>query len=214
MKLKLPIIAALCFLLGGCAPRTPRTLEQNFWQWFKDNESSLYDFEKDQERTFDRLSAELHKVNPNLTFEFGPKKDGKRDFVISADGIREVFPAVEALFASAPPLPHWRVIKFRPRRDPMDISLGGVTVKAETVLIEVIPNSGKADLTVTMPGYAQETSNACKQIGYLMLDQALGEYDVETRVGGISFVATPISGNKTVHLKQLPKVVDAALASK
>ncbi len=71
-------------------------------------------------------------------------------------------------------------------------------MKAETVLIEVIPNSGKADLTVTMPGYAQETSNACKQIGCLMLDQALGEYDVETRVGGISFVATPISGNKTV----------------
>jgi hypothetical protein len=213
MKLKLlAITAALCFLLGGCAPQTP---EQKFWHWFKDNESSLYDFEKDQARTFDRLSAALHKVNPNLTFEFGPKKNGRRDFVISADGIRGAFPAVEGLYASAPPLPHWNVIKFRPRRDPMDISVGGVTVKAETVLVEVIPNSGKADLTVIMPGYAQETSNAYKQIGYLMLDQALGEYDVETRIGAISFVATPVSGNKTaVHLEQLPKVVDAALASK
>lgn len=190
------------------------TPEQKFWHWFKDNESSLYDFEKDQERTFDRLSAELHKVNSNLTFEFGPKKDGRRDFVISADGIREAFPAVEALYASAPPLAHWKVIKFRPRRDPMDISLGSVTVKAETVLVEVIPNSGKVDLTVTMPGYAQETSNAYKQIGYLMLDQALGEYDVETRVGAISFVATPTSDKKAVHLEQLPKVVDSVLTSK
>jgi len=96
----------------------------------------------------------------------------------------------------------------------MDISLGGITVKAETVLVLVIPNGGKVDLTVAMPGYAQEASNAYGQIGYLMLDQALGEYDVETRVGGISFVATPISGKKALHLEQLPKVVDAIVASK
>jgi len=212
MNLKLfPLIAPLCLLLGGCAPQRP---EQKFWHWFQDNEPSLYDFEGDQGRTFDRLSAALNKVNRNLTFEFGPKKGGRRDFVISAGGIRDAFPAVEALYASAPPLPRWNVIKFRPRRNPMDISLGGITVKAETVLVGVIPNGDKVGLIVAMPGYSHETSNAYKQVGYLMLDQALGEYDVETHVGEITFVSTADSGEKTVHLAQLPKVVDAILASK
>ena len=58
--------------------------EEAFWKWFQRNENSLFDFEKDRERTFDLLGAEMHKLNPNLTFEFGPKEDGRREFVISA----------------------------------------------------------------------------------------------------------------------------------
>lgn len=64
----------------------------------------LFHFETDQEKTFDKLSAELKKANPDLTFEFGPVENGKREFVISAAGIKTAFPYVESLFNSAPKL--------------------------------------------------------------------------------------------------------------
>ena len=46
--------------------------EKSFWGWFQKNEEMLFHFESDQEKTLDKLSAELKKVNPDLTFEFGP----------------------------------------------------------------------------------------------------------------------------------------------
>ena len=90
-----------------------------FWKWFVRNEAMLFDFEKDQEKTFHLLATELQKIHSSLTFEFGPKINSIRDFVISADGIRAAFPAVIELAGAAPTLERWRVIAFRPRRTPI-----------------------------------------------------------------------------------------------
>lgn len=57
-----------------------RTKQENFWKWFQENESALFDFEKDQERVFDSLISQLHKISPHITFEFGPKENGYREF--------------------------------------------------------------------------------------------------------------------------------------
>jgi hypothetical protein len=79
-----------------------------FWQWFDAHQDELFDFEVDQERIFNDLSEQLIQVHPQLTFEFGPKADW-REFVISAGGIREAFPAVSSLVAAAPKLDRWRI---------------------------------------------------------------------------------------------------------
>src|SRR5262249_45342866 len=90
--------------------------EHIFWTWFLQHADELMHFESDREAIFDALAAELQKVNPDLTFEFGPKKGDVREFVISASGIKMAFPAVESLAAAAPQLKHWKVTAFRPRR--------------------------------------------------------------------------------------------------
>ena len=70
--------------------------EQTFWSWFQRNSDTLYHFERDRQRIFDQLAAEMHRVNPELTFEFGSVlDDGAREFVISAGGVKTAFPAVE-----------------------------------------------------------------------------------------------------------------------
>lgn len=93
--------------------------EAQFWNWFQKNEDTVFHFEKDRERVFDQLGTALQAVNPDLTFEFGPvTSDGEREFVISAGGIKSVFPAVEAVAQSAPPLPRWIIVKYRQRRNP------------------------------------------------------------------------------------------------
>jgi hypothetical protein len=204
-QLSLSVLAALG-LSSGCTRVPP---EQTFWMWFQKNEASLFDFEKDQERIFDRLAAEMHKVEPHLTFEFGPKKDGRREFTISADGIREAFPKVEALYTAAPPLSRWKIMKFRQRHNLADISYGNVIVHSDAVAMKVKRAGAKADIELFFPGYSDADRETYIAIAFLLLDQALGEYDVETRVGDVQ--VKPIS-EAPLHAQMfdaLPKSFDA-----
>lgn len=186
--------------------------ESDFWKWFQKNEKMLFDFEKNQERTFDQLEKEMHKVDSTLTFEFGPKEGGKREFVISADGVKEAFPSVEKLYAAAPPLKKWKLTKFRPRREPYDITYQGVTVKADSVAVLIERDAGAAALTVLIPGYTSAQHETFVGITYLLLDQALGEFDVETRVGNIQVAAPSNEFARPVPLKNLAREFDALLA--
>jgi hypothetical protein len=214
MKFNLLLSLAVVIAFSFSCRRAELTPEGTFWEWFQKNENTLFDFEKDQERTFDRLSAEMHKLNPNLTFEFGPKEDGRREFVISADGIREAFPEVEALYTTAPSLPRWKFIKFRPRRKPNDISYGGILVKAASVSVLAEPHGGMADITLFIPGYTQAAHKTYAAIAFLFLDEALGEYDVETRVGQVNVDSASKAPAQSYSLEALPKAVDVIFVQK
>src|SRR4051812_44636605 len=96
----LSAIATLAFF-SGTATASP---ESDFWAWFKKEDVKLFAFESNQEAVFNSLDAAIHRVNPDLTFEFGPVQDGRREFVISAGGIQSAFPAVESLHRAAPDL--------------------------------------------------------------------------------------------------------------
>jgi hypothetical protein len=189
--------------------KTQATPEQEFWKWFQKNESTLFAFEKDRDAVFDSLGTQMNKIHKSLTFEFGPVENGKRDFVISADGIRDAFPAVERLYKAAPKLDRWVFIKFRPRREPMDIEYDGVKVKVGDVFCTVEPDRGKAGITIFIRGYQTERQKSYTGITFLMLDQALGEYDVETKVGFIKTkpFTTPSELEKK-PIKEVTKVFD------
>lgn len=186
--------------------------EQAFWQWFQRNENVLFDFEHDQERIFDRLENEMHKVDPDLTFEFGPKQAGRREFVISADGILRAFPKVESLFSTAPKLPKWKFIKFRPRRPPFDLDMNGVHVDINRVLVKLSREGKRAGIAVLIPGYTQSRQQAYLGLSFLILDQALGEYDVETRVGSISVDEPGQDHTGLIPVAALPAAFDKLMA--
>ncbi len=190
---------------------TSASPEQNFWKWFQTNEAALFDFEKNQEAIFDQILAKLHQVNPDLTFEFGPTKNGRREFIISADGIKAAFPSVEALYASAPAMPRWQFIKFRPQRAPADISYGSVHVKADSVRIQLQPAGAKTNIVVYLPAYSEAQHQSFMAITFLFLDQALGEYDVEMFVDKIDIKSVNEVPPGSYSLKQLPDAFDKAL---
>lgn len=168
------------------------TKEQAFWKWFESNQDDLFHFERDRDAVFDRLSGALNRVNRDLTFEFSPvRKDGTREFVISAAGIKAAFPSVEALYAAAPKLPKWTIVKYRPRRFPIhDLDYAGRKVKCADVYYAIFKDDdpNKVGIMIFLNGYTEkEKGTVWGQIGYLFLDEALGEYDVETHVGAIVF---------------------------
>jgi hypothetical protein len=188
---------------------TPALPEAAFWKWFEKNEAMLFDFERDPQRTLGRLSAELQKVHPGLTFEFGPRVGNRRDFVISADGKRSAFSEVERLHAAAPLLPQWSVLKFRPRREPFDLEYRGLSVKVNTVFVALTPNRDKLDVTMIIPGYNAKDKDTFVGVAFLLLDNVLGEYDVETRIGKIDVQDTDYVPETAWPLAELAKQFDA-----
>jgi hypothetical protein len=163
--------------------------EDRFWAWFQKNSDAIFHFEENQERVFDQLSAELHRVHSDLTFEFGPvEKDNTREFVISAGGIKSAFPSVEKLHGAAPKLARWKWVKFRPKRAELsDIEMSGRTLRTSQVRYKLYRDGAKVGIVLFIDGYSEQEEQFFGQAGYLLLDEALGEYAVETYVGFIEF---------------------------
>jgi hypothetical protein len=190
------------------------TTQQTFWTWFLTNEERLFQFERDQDNVFDELAHALADVSPELTFEFGPVEDGRREFIISASGVKSAFPFVETLAAAAPVLPRWKVLKYRQRRSPlMELSINGTTVNPDDVEVALMSNGREIGVRIFFDGYTQDTHQLWGMFGYLFLDQALGEFDVETKLGLIDFAAIDSKGKTvTVPLPKLPELFDMHVA--
>ena len=187
-----------------------------FWDWFIQHEEELYEFdpgrEAERERIFDQVATELQKCDPDLTFEFGPKQR-RREFVISASGMKSAFPAVVSLVNAAPTLNRWQVTAFRPRRIPPDVvEFRSKRVHPKDVQFSLLDNGKTAGMYLFIPGY-QEDDADLKQIGYLLLDEAIGEYDVETRLGPIKMFPpdAPTDGER-YPLTDLPARFDALVS--
>ena len=166
--------------------------EESFWQWFEQNSSRLFALEADQDRLFDELGEALSKVKPGLTFEFGPVEDGRREFIVSADGIRDRFPAVQNLVAAAPALAQWIVIPFRPPKSlDMVIEYDGLRLGADDVWFKPEKDADRIGLTLYVRGLTEQNQKSLGGAAFLLLDNALGEFAVETQVGFIEWQGLP-----------------------
>jgi hypothetical protein len=176
-------------MLVSCSstPRELSTPQQDFWRWFQANENRLFEFDRERDKKMRELELELHKVNPGLTFEVASEHNGIREFVISADGIKDVFPAVIALAEAAPNLSRWKITKFRPKQTVMKVKYEGLEVSPEQVEYTIEPEDDKVAITLFMDGYNKSDHKIFGTIGFLLLDQALGEFDVEKKVGTVEF---------------------------
>jgi len=191
--------------------------EKEFWNWFVQHEAELFrlrpDREAEPESMFDKLASELQKVHPDLAFEFGPNETN-REFVISAGGIKRAFSSVAALVNSAPTLDRWQITAFRPRRDPVNVvEFRGKRVDPKDVQFTLLSNGKMPGVRLFIPGYRDADSDI-RQIGYLLLDEALGEYDVETSLGPIEMLSPEAhTEGRRFPLAELPKQFDELVAS-
>jgi len=168
--------------------------------------------EAERERIFDEVATELQRCDPDLSFELGPKQR-RREVVISASGIKSAFPAVVSLVYAAPATKRWRVTAFRPRRTAADVvEFRGKRVHPKDVQFSLLDNGKIAGIYLFIPGYREDDSDL-KQIGYLLLDEVIGEYDVETRMGPIKmFPPHALTDGERYPLADLPARFDALVA--
>ena len=191
------------------------TVQNDFWKWFIQHEEELFNFDPaeqaERERIFDALAAQLAKIDKELSFEFGPNAP-VREFVVSASGVKRAFPAVVALVRSAPILERWKITAFRPRRPACVVEIGENRIDPNDVQFTLLDNGRNAGISLFIPGF-REDDVALKQIGYLLLDSTLGEFDVETRIGLINILSPeiPTEGDR-YPLSELPDRFDRLVA--
>ncbi|MCC5931232.1 MAG: hypothetical protein JJU28_18430 [Cyclobacteriaceae bacterium] len=186
-------------------------LLNDFWEWFTEN-SELY-FEPDslREKHFECLLQKLKRIDKNLTFEIGPLNEtGKRQLIISANGILSSFTSVMAMVEKAPSLTLWEVLPFRQRKpDAFDeVRIGNISVKKKDVFFKYAKDFGKIELELFIDGYKDE-DDTYKAAAFIILDHVLGEYDTEMKISSICFhMLDELNHNGLFPIDKLPELVD------
>jgi hypothetical protein len=86
-----------------------------------------------------------------------------------------------------PLLNKWTIKKFRQRGDiSLIITKNDITLYHENIRYLLFPYENKIGLFLYMKGF-NENKDAFIDLAFLFLDNALGEYDVVTKIGGIEF---------------------------
>lgn len=166
---------------------------KEFWNWFIANEHTFYyGTEEDslRDELFLELDTKIKEISSDLTFEFSPILEGElKQLTISADGLKEAFPAVIELIKQAPKHPHWEFIAFRQRVDSMDLSIemGDVKMEMSDIYFRFAEVGDTLGLELNIRNF--KDSEQEKLAVFILLDSLIGEYDVVTQVGWIEWKA-------------------------
>lgn len=186
----------------------------SFWQWFETNLNRLNSFEDYQAELMEELGDRLYEVDDGLTFELSVvNAAGIRDLVISADGIKDLFPAVLALTENAPEIPGWTFTPFRPRLDVAQFGLqfGDTQLSANDFYFWLQTEDGAIDLILFAPDLTEDNREEMMGAGFILLDMTLGELDVTLNLRYIDFQPLPEDpeSEELQPLTELPAAFDA-----
>lgn len=184
--------------------------EDEFWKWFAKNEKFIYEnVENDekQEELFDNISSRLQKIDENLVFEFSPIHENKiREFSISADGIKESFPAVENLISKSPKLNNWQFNAFRQRvpGDGLTLDFGKFKIAYDDIYFRHSTSNNELGIELNIRNF--DDSGEMQNAIYILLDGLLGEYDVTMNIDWIEW--GKLDENNIENLNKLIKLRD------
>lgn len=164
--------------------------EKDFWNWFEKNSEDYFQLKESRyESLFNNLHSQLSKINPDLVFEFSAELDsGKREFIISADGIVSAFPDVIRLVEAAPELKNFNIIAFRQRGNEDEIQFNDVELNIDDMFFTYKNDqqNNLVNVIIYMNGFTEENEDFI-DAAFILLDNLVGEYDVGVKIGEIEF---------------------------
>lgn len=159
-----------------------------FWSWFKNNHEEFYNLDhlkmNELEKSFQKLDNHLKPLNESLTYEISPVlENGKREFVLSADGVRDAFSDLLYLFKRSPNLDNWEFIPFKQGfdGDPQLEFNNGYKLSWDKVMFE----SRETNEGLSIDFYIEDYNEKDKNFGIglvILLDSYLGEYDAVMQI--------------------------------
>lgn len=215
------ILAALSVLIGckkeqPAPPLVAATSESKdaaFWKWAAANLDALKGVKTGREPITEELSKQLEQVEPGLVFELGVGREAF-ELIISADGKKELFPVVKRLVAAAPALPGSKVIAFRPRKDidGFTMQLGDRKLGGKDLFFVAsndLDRKGLIAVDLFVQGMKTEDDQPAKNAAFMLLEAAVGEFDLETKIGAIDIKQAPSEIPEELKpLKDLPAALD------
>jgi hypothetical protein len=178
-----------------------------FWEWFLSRSEYIYaQLETNVDDIALEITEHVKKVHEDIEFEipFELVKE-KRILILSADGDEVLFPIVEELVESAPVIPTWDIVAFRPRLHQKNqiIDLDGITMDYFDIYFKWEIDNNQLILDVYIKNF-DGSDNRYVHLYFLLLDSLIGEYDSvkiikETRIYPLV--------EKTNDLIQFPKLL-------
>lgn len=168
---------------------------EKFWEWFVEDQEAFFKLDPEDgaevSRLFDLLSEKLEPFNPEILFEFsGEAVEGKREFILTADGDTDHFADVLYLYKYAPEIPNWIIIPFKqPSDGEFSIDYNGIPMAWEDIYFSHSLNEDGVDLKLYMKGF--EGENHYYGIAYLFLDSYLGEFDAAMFISALEILPLP-----------------------
>ncbi len=186
---------------------------REFWTWFSNQESMLrnYDPVKGGYEPLQKLGEQLRKVDPDLTFELGSANAERRELTISANGVRELIPVVEQLLDQKPQFDHWQIVGFRQRKQLEGGMLSVRDFHISPLEVDCVLKSSlrRIDISLFAENYRPEDYYSWLEIAFLLLDAAIGEIDVATKVGEVTIIdKEKLSDTNAFPLTELPQRFD------
>lgn len=155
----------------------------SFWQWFSTIEEDLFHHIEDDPETYaSEIHFQLTEVHPDIVFDIPFELvEGKREFIISADGDASLFKLIEDLCEHSPIYDRWIIHALRPRTNQRDqaIDLDGLYLEYEDIFYQIDTAELPLQLTIYIRGY-DTVDNRYIHGYFLLLDTLLGEYDAVT----------------------------------
>jgi len=163
-----------------------------FWNWFLKNEPLLYygtEHPRNRMDIIEKITDQLKALNKYLVFELSPIREGEyKEFIISADGIKEAFSTVLQVVKYAPKHKNWQFIAFRPRMasDDLSISTGLIDFSYNDLFFRYVLTDKEfgVELNIRNFKYTDWEKNAL----FVLLDSLVGEYDAVTEIDWLEWV--------------------------
>lgn len=172
-----------------------RDPKKDFWRWLGNHRAKIHEEIKgpgaptSQHWSINEVGRRLKDIDASLVHEIGMADLSTIELIISADGIKAAFPAVIELVKSAPPLDGFKITAFRPRcPEGFQLEVAGQTVTDQSLSYRLVAE-GDATLGLELFIDCDLDPKLQTMVGFLSLDQRLGEYDVATGLDWIEFAA-------------------------
>lgn len=160
------------------------------------------------------LGVRIQAIDPGLGFEFS--FDNGIVMAISASGDSDLFDLVKAIVAAAPAFSHVQIVAFRQRGPVGAYKLrqpDGQELSGDDVWFRIVETQDPIVLELYIRDFPVDSPGQKQNDVYLLLDNALGEFDVVKHIGGIGWYNLPDdpAGVGLLPLAQLPTEFDLAL---
>lgn len=187
---------------------------REFWQWFPGiaDEVKAGMKSNDPQAATERFASEVREKIGGLSWVFGPgRSEDSMSFTVTGEARKARQLLSQYWLSQATDIPGW---DFYSSRQPSSIEklasvaiqVGETEIDAETLKVspQVMVDDQRVDLRIWHQVFEHLPEDARWQISFLLLDEALGEFGTQSKLGNIEFAPDP----KAISLVELPALID------